>query len=206
MKSIGQILHDARIAKNISIKKLEDVTKIKASFIESIEKEKWNSLPTFSIILGFVKTLSSALNVDPKMSVAILKRDYPPKKLNINPKPDVSSKFVWQPKFTFAIGIGVVIFIILGYLGFQYKNFVSPPHLSVDSPKENQVISGDSVLVFGTTDQDVKITVDNQPVLVGDDGKFSTSIGITEMTNEIDIIATSRSGKINEVKRKITHG
>jgi hypothetical protein len=140
------------------------------------------------------------------MAVAVLKRDYPPKKLNINPKPDVSSEFVWQPKFTFAIGIGVVILLVLGYLGFQYKKFVSPPSLSVDSPKENQVISGNSILVFGTTDGDVKLTIDNQPVLVGDDGKFSTSIGVAETTNEIDIIATSRSGKINEVKRKITHG
>jgi len=64
------------------------------------KKEKWQSLPTFSIILGFVKTISAALSIDPKMSVAVLKRDYPPKKLNINPKPDVSSRFVWNPKFT----------------------------------------------------------------------------------------------------------
>jgi len=206
MKTIGQIINTARVNKNISIKKLEDVTKIKALFIESIEKEKWNSLPTFSTILGFVKTLASTLGIDPKMAVAILKRDYPPKKLNINPKPDVSSKFTWQPKFTFAIGIGVVVLIILGYLGFQYKRFISPPSLTVDSPKENQTVTGNSVLVFGSTDSDVKITVDNQPVLVGDDGKFSTSIEITSATSEIDIVATSRSGKINEVKRKITHG
>jgi cytoskeletal protein RodZ len=206
MKTIGQIINTARVNKNISIKKLEDATKIKAEFIESIEKNKWQALPTFSTILGFVKTLSSALGIDPKMAVAVLKRDYPPKKLNINPKPDVSSRFVWNPKFTFAIGIGVVVLIILGYLGFQYKKFVSPPSLSVDSPKENQIISGDSVLVFGTTDGDVKLTIDNQPVLVGDSGKFSTSIQITASTTEIDIIATSRSGKMNEVKRKITHG
>lgn len=206
MKTIGQIINSARVSKNISIKKLEDVTKIKVEFIESIEKEKWQVLPTFSTVLGFVKTLSTALSIDPKMSVAVLKRDYPPKKLNINPKPDVSSKFVWQPKFTFAIGIGIVILAILGYLGFQYKKFISPPYLSIDSPKENQVISGDSVLVFGTTDGDVKLTIDNQPVLVGDDGKFSTSIGITDSTTEIDIIAVSRSGKMNEIKRKITHG
>jgi len=61
-------------------------------------------------------------------------------------------------------------------------------------------------LVFGHTDSDVKLTVDDQPVLIDSSGKFSTSIGITDSTNEIDIIATSRSGKINEVKRKITHG
>jgi cytoskeletal protein RodZ len=203
MKTIGQIINTARVSKSISIKKLEDVTKIKAEFIESIEKEKWNSLPTFSIILGFVKTLSAALDVDQKMSVAVLKRDYPPKKLNINPKPDVSSRFAWNPKFTFAIGIVTIVLVILGYLGFQYKRFVSPPSLTVDSPKEDQVISGDSVLVFGSTDSDVKLTINDQPVLTDDNGKFSTSIGITNTTNQINIVATSRSGKVTTISRKI---
>ena len=69
-----------------------------------------------------------------------------------------------------------------------------------------EFISGNSVLVFGSTDSDVKLTVNDQPVLIDDNGKFSTSIGVTDATTEVDIIATSRSGKINEVKRKITHG
>lgn len=203
MKTIGQIIKDARTAKNISFKKLEDITKIKASFVESIEKEKWSALPTFPTVLGFVKTLSTTLEIDPKMTVAVLKRDYPPNKISINPKPDVSSKFSWSPKFTFAIAIGVVIFFVLGYLGFQYKKFVSPPSLSVESPKENQIVSGNSVLVFGATDSDAKIIVNNQAVLTNDDGKFSVSIEITPETREIDIVAVSRSGKINEINRKI---
>jgi cytoskeletal protein RodZ len=204
MKTIGQIIKDARASRNISLERLADITKIKSSFIEAIEKNKWGSLPTFSIVLGFVKSLASALEIDPIMAVAVLKRDYPPKKININPKPDVATKFSWNPKLTFAIGTGVVILAILGYLGFQYYKFVSPPNLTVESPKENQVVTGNSVLVFGSTDSDVKITVNNQPVLIGENGKFSVEIGVTKSTNEIDIIAVSRSGKINEIERKIS--
>lgn len=204
MNTIGQIIKSARVKKKLSFRKLEEATKIKASFIKSIEEEKWNALPTFTTILGFVKSISTVLGIDEHMAIAVLKRDYPPKKLNINPKPDAFPRFTWSPKLTFAIGTIVVILIVLGYIGFQYAKFISPPDLSVDSPKENQIVDGNSVLVFGSTDADVKITVNNQPVLVDTEGKFSVSLGVTEATKEINIIATSRSGKEREILRKIT--
>ena len=203
MNTIGQIIKYARVKKKLSFNKLEEITKIKTVFIKSIEEEKWNTLPAFPTVLGFVKSISSPLGIDEKMAIAVLKRDYPPKKTSINPKPDILSRFSWNPKFTFAIGIITVILIVLGYLGYQYAKFVSPPGLTVESPKENQVVSGESIPVFGSTDSDVKITVNNQPVLVDIDGKFSVNLEVGDNTKEIVIIATSRSGKINEVKRGV---
>jgi cytoskeletal protein RodZ len=203
MKSIGQILKEARVEKSYSLAHVEGMTKIKLSFLSAIENESWEALPAFPTVLGFVKSLASALEIDPRMAVAVLKRDYPPKKLRITPKPDVSRKFVWSPKLTFTLGISGVLIILFGYLIFQYIHFVSPPTLSVDSPKENQMVSSGSVIVFGTTDSDAKIVIDNQPVAVSPDGKFSETMDVTPDTHEIDITASSRSGKISEVRRKI---
>ncbi len=203
MNTIGKIIKEARIGKDFSLSHLEGITKIKKGFISSIEEERWEELPPFPTVLGFVKSLAGALELDERTVVATLKRDCPPKKLRINPKPDVSRKFVWSPKLTFIIGVGVVFTIIFGYLAFQYARFVSPPALNIDSPVENQIVAGRSVLVFGNTDVDVKITVNNQPVLVDDDGKFSVSIAVVPETKEIVIQAISRSGKMNEVRRKI---
>ena len=195
---------DARARKRLSLKKLEEITKIKSVFIEAIEKERWQSLPAFPTVLGFVKSISAPLGLNEKMTIAVLKRDYPPRKLNINPKPDAVSRFSWSPKLTFAVGIVLVVIAILGYLGFQYTRFLSPPDLTIDSPKENQIVTGSSVLVFGSTDSDAKITVDDQPVLVDQDGKFSVSIGVSNTTKEIVIDAISRSGKERVISRKIT--
>lgn len=203
MKTIGQIIGDARARKRLSFKRLEEITKIKATFIESIEKEKWQSLPPFPTVLGFVKSISAPLGINEKMIVAVLKRDYPPKNLNINPKPDISSHFTWSPKLTFAIGIGIVILAILGYLGYQYKRFISSPDLTIDSPKENQVVTGNSVLVFGSTDPDVKLTVNDQAVLIDQNGKFSVAIGVSAATKEVTVDAVSRSGKERVISRKI---
>ena len=203
MKTIGEILSQARVNKKYSLADVEGLTKIKNSFLDAIEKQRWEELPPFPTVLGFVKSLSAALGVDTNLAVAVLKRDYPPQKLNINPKPDVSAKFTWSPKLTFTLGVGVILVTVLGYLVFQYSRFISPPNLIIESPKEGQVVSGGSVLVFGSTETDAKIIVNNQPVLVSDDGKFSVSIGVTKDTKEIIVNAISRSGKERTVSRKI---
>ncbi len=196
-------MENARKEKNYSHQKLEEITKIKSSFIAAIENENWQALPSFPTVLGFVKSISSALSIDERMAVAVLKRDYPPKKLSINPKPDISSKPSWNPKFTFILGISLVIALILGYLAFQYIKFTSPPKIDLVSPVEGQIVSGNSVLVFGSTDMDVKITVDNQPVLVDEDGKFSTDLEVSPMAEEVVVRAVSRSGKETVIERKI---
>ncbi len=203
MKQIGQILKEARLAKSYSLKYIEEKTKIKSSFVEAIENQDWEVLPAFPTVLGFVKNISTFLDLDEKVVVATLKRDYPPQKLSINPKPDVSSKFTWSPKLTFLIGITAVLFLVFGYLIFQYIQFISPPKLDLQSPKDNQTINGGSVLVFGTTNGDTKITVNNQPVIVADDGKFSVTINVVPETNEVVVKAISRSGKETTVRRTI---
>lgn len=178
-------------------------TKIKREFIEAIEASDWVALPDFPVVAGFVRNLAAYLEVDPKLAQAVLKRDYPPKKLPINPKPDVENKFTWTPRYTFWVGILTVMIAIFGYLGFQYYKFNSPPTLTIYQPIEGSVISSNQVIVNGKTDPNATIKVNNQAVLVADDGKFQTTIEIFSGTKEIDVIATSRSGKQATLKRGI---
>jgi len=203
MKTVGEILKEARSRKKYSLKAVESKTKIKKGFIEAIEKSEWSFLPDFPVVAGFVKNLASVLGVNPKMAQALLKRDYPPHPLRINPKPDVENKFSWTPKYTFWTGILIVILAISGYLGFQYLEFNAPPALEVSQPKEGLVITSRQVVVEGKTDPDATVKVNNQIFLVGEDGRFSGKIEIFSGTKEITVEAISRSGKETVIKRDI---
>jgi cytoskeletal protein RodZ len=57
MNSIGKILKNARIKKKLSLSSLSDKTKIKRDFLDAIEKEEWEKLPEFPVVLGFVKSI-----------------------------------------------------------------------------------------------------------------------------------------------------
>lgn len=203
MKTIGNTIKEARVKKRYSLAKLEKETKIKKEFIEAIEKDNWKDLPEYPVLQGFVKRIASTLKKDPKKIVALLRRDYPPKKLNINPKPYISERFSWSPKLTFLLGILIVSVLIMGYLGFQYFKFISPPSLEVSNPKENQKVEELSVLVSGKADVQAVVKVNNQPILVDEYGNFSAEIEIVEDTKEIVIKAISRSGKEAVIRRNI---
>jgi len=203
MKKVGQILKEARLKKKISLLKLENLTKIKREFISLIEKNDWDNLPDFPVVSGFVKNLAVVLEVNLQNANAILRRDYPPKKLSINPKPDIGSKFSWSPKLTFVVGIGIIILLILSYLGLEYLKFISPPTLQISNPTENEVVLSNEVQVKGKTATDVKITVNNQPVIVDQDGNFVGEIEITNETKDLKFVAISRSGKVTKISRNI---
>lgn len=196
-------MKEARAKKRYSQEKIAKETKIKKEFISSIERENWELLPEFPVVVGFVKQISKFLKVDERQAVAFLRRDYPPKVLPVNPKPDVSKKFRWRPRTTFIVGITIVIMMVLGYLGFQYSRFISPPKLVVDHPQEEEVVKERILIVSGKTDLDATIRINNQPVLVDEDGDFETEIEIFEGTEEIIVKAVSRSGKDTIIRRKI---
>lgn len=203
MRTIGDILKSARIKKRYSLKKVERETRIKKEFVEAIEGGNWTALPELPVVAGFVKNLASFLEVDVKTAYATLKRDYPPRGLLINPKPDVGGKFTWTPKYTFLLGIVIIVLALFGYLGFQFVKFNSPPALEVTSPQDSFVTTSNKVNVSGKTDSDATVKINNQLVLVGDDGVFNGQVEIFEGTKEIVVTATNRAGKETTIVRKI---
>lgn len=203
MKTIGIYLRDARLKKKYSLARLEEITRIKRDFLEAIEREKWEVLPVFSVVSGFTKSIAKALDLNESQSLAFLRRDYPPQEVRISPKPDVSDKFFWTPKITFFVGIFIVIALILGYLGYEYVNFISPPSVSVTSPKEGQVITRSMYEVRGKVGKGATVKVNNQEATVDENGNFETQIEISNELKEITVVAISRSGKTTTIHRTI---
>jgi len=203
MRSVGEYLKSIRLQKGISRKDLERETKIRMSFIDAIEEGHWETLPDYAVVNGFVKNIASYLGEDSYKVLAMLRRDYPPKNVPINPKPDVSKSFSWSPKFTFLVGIGIVILVLVSYLTFQYVNFIKAPSLIINTPTENQIINEKIISVSGRTDPEATIKINNQPVLVSESGDFVTEIEVSKETGEIIVHAKSRAGKETVVTRKI---
>lgn len=202
MITIGEYIALARKNKFKSLSDVEKGTRIKKDFLISLEAEEWEKLPEYPVVSGFVKSIAHFLDADVDKAAALLRRDYPPKVLSMNPKPDVSKQFVWSPKLTFIAGVIAVIIIVLSYLGFQYYKFSSPPSLEVYSPKEDQEVDN-PLSVSGKTDPDAVVIVNNQSAVVSSDGLFETDINVTENLSEVNVSARSRAGRETVIIRKV---
>jgi cytoskeletal protein RodZ len=203
MLTIGEHFKKVRHARGITLDELENKTKIKRVFLRSIEKDEWQKLPEYPVLFGFIKNIAKALGMDEAKAVAIFRRDYPLPELSLTPKPPLKKEFRIGPRLTFLVGIALVIVILLSYLGFQYFKFVRPPALNVLEPTQGQVVRKKTLKISGKTDPDAVVKVNNQPVLVSNDGNFETEIDIFEGTHQVDIVAISRSGKVTAIKRTI---
>ena len=203
MKSIGPTLREARVKRGVTRREISGQTKIKEQFVWAIENEKWGRLPEYPVVLGFVSNLAKTLGFDEERMIALLRRDYPPKKLFVNPKPEIKEKFVWGPRLTFLLGSILVLIMIGSYLGYQYFQFVALPKVLITAPKESEKVAEGLVKVNGKTDPDVSVSVNNQPALVNDSGEFVTEIIVDKNVSEIVVIAKTRAGRETVLKQKI---
>lgn len=203
MRSLGETIKDKRKEVGFSRSDLERETKIKKDFLAAIEDGQWDALPEFPVVQGFVRSIAHVLEMDEILVLSLLRRDYPKQHVLLIPKPDIKNKFIWSPKWTLISGVCVVALIIVGYLGYQYKQFTSPPELLVFKPVDGELIQTSMYTVTGKTNPDASVYVNNQPALLTEDGTFSAEIEISPRTGEIIVKAVSRSGKETEMKRKI---
>lgn len=204
MKTAGQLIRETRLKKNLSRNELGEMTHIRTSFITAIEESKWNSLPDLSIVTGFVKSISHFLDIDDNLSIALLKREYKLPQLVKEKSQKYGKTFVWGPRLTFLLSIVIIIAIVVGYLGLQYKKFNSPPKLTVDQPVAGQKVQEGVLTVIGSTDQDATVEINNQPIVIESNGNFVAQIQVNENTTQIKVVAKSRSGKETVLSRTIS--
>jgi len=203
MITVGNLIKEKRIAKKLSRRKLGEETRIKENFITAIEEEKWGDLPEKTVVSGFIKSLAGALELSVNQAVALFRRDYPQMPVKLNPNPDLPSKFVWSPRLTFAAGSVIVFLAVSLYLFFQYLSFVRAPKLEVAAPSENQVVESRTLHVAGKTDVEATVIVNNQPVVISENGDFETELDVDENTQKVEVKSKSRSGKETVVVRNI---
>lgn len=204
MKNIGSILRQARKNRELTLEEVAHKTRIKAEFIDAIEKMQWDNLPEYPVTAGFIKNLANFYDFDRTNLIALLRRDYPPKAIPVNPKPDLEDKrFVWKPRYAFFAGIALLVLGVATYLGYQYYRFLQPPQLEVISPTEGQTVFQSRLVVTGNVSADASVRVNNQPALVEQDGKFQAEIFLNEDTNHLEIKAADRNGKETVVIRNI---
>jgi cytoskeletal protein RodZ len=208
MKTVGEILKDARLKKKLSLDTVEKFTKIRKKFLLGIENDDFSLIPSISYAKGFVKNYSDYLGLNSDVTLAFFRRQTKDvTKSSLLPKgvsdPLNAPFFQLTPgRFMMLVVIGLVCIFLL-YFGLQYRRIQTPPSLVIDSPKSNVLTVEKRVDVYGSTDPDATITINGVNVQVHPDGKFFDQVALDKGLTAITIVATSRYGKSTIVSRTI---
>jgi len=207
MKSTGQILREARLARKLEIEEVAKITKIRPRFLSLLESDDFSQLPNGIVARGFIKNYGQFLGLPPNYLLAVFRRDFAENKAGqIVPRGMVeplTKTSIWTPKSTV---IAVVVFLLtlfLGYLVYQYSLLIGPPYLSLNSPPDGLTTSQTTVEVYGKTDPEATISVNNKLVALDKGGQFYVRLELNSGSNKIVVTASNKSGKNNSFTRRV---
>jgi cytoskeletal protein RodZ len=207
MKSTGQILREARLARKLDIAEVAKITRIRPRFLELLESDDFSQLPNGIVAKGFIKNYGQFLGLNPNYLLAVFRRDFVENRQGqIVPRgmiEPVTKSSIWSPKST-VIAVVVFLFtVFLGYLAYQYALLVGPPFLTVNSPQDNITTSQTTVEVYGKTDPEATISVNEKLVALDKGGQFSVRLELNPGLNKIVVTATNKSGKNTVIDRRV---
>ena len=208
--TLGEKLKKLRSERRISLGEVSRYTRIQVKYLEYLEEGRYDKLPVDVYIKGFLKNYADFLAVDPALLIRLYEKE---KEIRKNmekskgekkevPKPLKISYFILTPKL---IVVAIIIIMTFGGFFYIYKEigaFASVPRLVILSPEKNSQIQGNSVMIEGVTDKDVKLYINEQPILVNDDGKFQENLTLQSGNNFINIKAVNRFDK--EISETLT--
>lgn len=207
MSSVGQLLKEERLKKNFTLEQVEKATKIRAKFLTAIEADDYRGLPALPYIQGFIKNYSDFLGLRSFTLLALFRRQYSRREKLKNSaieEPLVKSRWQLTPNKVIAVLVVVLVIAFFGYFYGQFRALHTPPPLNLESPKDDAVVSQEMVSVYGMTDSDATVTINNEPVLIKDGGKFFKDISLTVGNNTLVVESTNRAGAKTTVIRQVT--
>lgn len=208
MRTVGEILKKARLEKKITLDEVEKKIRIRQKYLSALEENAWDTLPSLPYIKGFLRNYSIFLGLKPEEMLAFFRRQFrEQEKSGLLPegmaKPLNDSGFSWTPQLSAITIIFLFVGLFFGYLFFQYRTISSPPTLTIEQPREGEVVMGNSTLVKGSTDKDAVVSINNQKIALSDNGTFQLSINLTPGINTIFIEVTNTFGKKQSITRTI---
>ena len=208
MRTVGQILKEARENKLYTLDDVEKHTKIRKEMLEALENDDFSKLPPLTFIQGFIKNYGRFLGLDPSKLLAVFRRDYeakkhPPMVMESLKKPVGTNKFLVQPGHLIGLTIVLIVICFFAYLWVEYRQFAGPPELLLNSPVEGQTVEIPAVLVEGKTDPEAKVKINDQEVGVDQNGNFREEIKLAESSNQITVTATSKFSQTSTEKRTV---
>ena len=207
--SLGQTLPDklrkARLEKEISLEEAQEATKIQAKYLEILEGGDYQSLPGEIYAKAWIKIYAKFLDLE----IGELLNDYKLEKI-VNDRVSKMDKpaqlkrpsrfNVLGPRILKVFGISIVVLFLLGYLGWEVKNIIAAPPITIYEPPNNFKTSESRVLIKGQTEVEVQLTINNEIVLPDENGNFSQEINLVNGLNNLEISAKKKHSKTKNLE------
>ncbi len=203
-------LKEARKQAGFSIEDMSKKTRLGKKYIIALEGCEFDKLPKGSVYQkNFIKRYLDVLDIPSTSYIQqfLIEEGYEKKeeKQQIHPhtaKP--LSRFRAFPDLMKYLSVAAVLFVVLGYLGWQVNRILEPPMLTLASPEDGYITSDEQVMIRGAAEPETNITINGKNVSLAEEGHFEQELDLVEGVNTIVVEATKKHGKTTTETRYVT--
>jgi transcriptional regulator with XRE-family HTH domain len=201
--TLGEKMRKIRNEKRVGLPEIAKNTKIQMEYLEYLENGDYNKLPADVYVRGFLKSFADYLGVNEEYLIKSFNKEKSiqeniegsNKEKKINKKINIA-RFSITPKIISMFFVSLFFLALSFYLYKNLNNFVSNPQLIILNPTTDSVINDTKVVVKGKTDAGNNLFINNQTVLVDDNGDFSENIVLREGKNVIIVKSVNQFNKV----------
>lgn len=209
MRTVGEILKEAREKKGFSFAEVSEATKIRVNFLQVLEENKFNKIVEATVVKGFIKNYAEYLGLSSRAVLAVFRRDFAENaKGQILPRgayePLDKKGFSWNPKMTVILVLGILVLMTIAYFFLNFLSMMGDPPLKIALPLDGLAVQESSVRLEGRTDPDASVFINNEIVNLSAEGRFKKEVFLSLGDNKIKVEAISRRGKktVKQIKVK----
>lgn len=202
--NFGLLSHQLRLTKGLEMSFVSRKLGIKEDYLDAIEKNRLDLLPSGIYRKGFLKKYAEFLGLDKKILANKLKdlgneeKDDP----FINKK--ITKKhLIAFPKIIKTILFSLAILACSLYLIFYVRKIVTPPELKIIAPEDNLLTEARSIEVVGVTEVEAELKINGEIILSNQDGNFSQIINLKSGLNNIIISAKKKYSQENIIIKQV---
>ncbi|MDX9855347.1 MAG: helix-turn-helix domain-containing protein [Parcubacteria group bacterium] len=199
--TLGEKLRNIRNNRRVSLSDISKNTRIQIEYLEYLEQGAYERLPADVYVKGFLKSFAEYLNVDERDLIRSFEKEKSIQQ-NIkgdnkkeNPKKINLSNFSINPKVISIVFMSLLFLGLSFYLYKKLNDFVSIPDLVILNPESGSIINDDQVVVSGRTDAGNEVFINNQPILVDENGSFQENLILRNGINIITVRSINRFDK-----------
>lgn len=201
MLRASSLLKNTRLDKSWELSEISKKLKIPIKSLEAIENEDISNFPSEPYCSLIIKDYADFLGLNGEDTICLFRRDFDQKTKN---KTQQNNFFSFTPQFTFTISIFIIIVLFSFYLIFEYIKFNQPPKLKINWPLESTA-SSQLIDLSGTTDSESTIRINQDLIIIDNQGNFQKKINLSEGENKIIIESKSPSGKTTTEEKVINY-
>lgn len=203
--TLGEKMKKLRHAKRVTLQQVSRHTKIQQRYLEDLEDGSYDDLPADVYVRGFLRSYADYFSVSDVTLIRLYERERgifnsitDEGSSSVKQKPLKVKRFIITPRMMI-IAAGLVVFSgVFIYLYSELRHFVSAPWLVVESPTDGMTINERVATVRGMTDQEARVSINAEGVIVNQDGTFEETISLQNGINTITVKSINSFDKESE--------